>query len=113
MKRLGSGAGDHVDALRNLSQWIWGGDIDHESRLLRSRDWRDALLSNDYSALTAVSLSKAFTDRLKQSTEPARLILQVCVPDDALDMEFLKEGNKPENANSWQTVTDGAVQTAK
>lgn len=105
---LGFRSGDHVDALRNLSQWIWGGDIDHESRLLRSRDWRDALLSNDYSALTAVSLSKAFTDRLKQSTEPARIDIASLRADDALDMEFLKEGNKPENANSWQTVTDGS-----
>jgi len=105
---LGFRSGDHVDALRNLSEWIWGGAIDHETRLLRSQCWRDALLNSDYSALAGAGLSKAFTDRLKQSTEPARIDIASLRAADALDMEFLKEGNKPENANSWQTVTDGS-----
>ncbi len=105
---LGFRSGDHVEALRNLADWIWKDDQDEATRAERSQAWRGALLENDYAALATVSLTQAFVGRLKQSTEMARVEIASLKADDALDMESLKEGHKPENSNSWQTVTLGS-----
>ena len=105
---LGFRSGDHAEALRSLSNWIWGEELDHATRMARSRLWRDALLENDLSYLPDVSLSPAFIGRIKQSSEAARIDIASLTADDALEMKFLKEGNDPADPGSWQTVTDGS-----
>ena len=105
---LGFRSGDHTEALRSLSDWVWGEELDHATRIARSHLWRDALLENDLSSLADVSLSPAFIGRIKQSSEAARIDIASLRADDALEMKFLKEGNDPAKVGSWQTVTDGS-----
>jgi hypothetical protein len=105
---LGFRTGDHLEALANLSSWIWGPEIEPTLRLERLALWRDALLANDYSVLAPAKLTTAFIGRLKQATDAARIEIATCRADDSLEMDFLKEGNDPSSSDSWQSVTDGS-----
>ncbi|GEC74458.1 TrlF family AAA-like ATPase [Microbacterium maritypicum] len=105
---LGFRQGDHTDALLSIAEWVWSTEHSAETRLARSEAWRDALLSNDYAALSDAKLSPSFVGRLSQASEATRIGLASLRADDAFDMQFLKEGNDPAVDASWQTVTDGS-----
>jgi len=108
---LRSAAGFRADAFLEdvpaLARWLWKGQSDTvDERWLM---WRKAISSGDLSALQpAGQLRPTFAQKLTGLDEPIRLRLATLIPDDVVEMEFLREGANPDSANGWQSVTQGS-----
>lgn len=106
-RAFGFRAGDHVDALETIGNWLWAAEQHAADRAAHQEAWRKALIANDFSALPA-GVTTAFKDRLKAATEATRVEAASLIANDRFDMKFLRTGKKPGDADAWQTVTDGS-----
>jgi energy-coupling factor transporter ATP-binding protein EcfA2 len=106
-RAFGFRAGDHVDALETIGNWLWAAERPPADRTAHQDAWRTGLIANNFTGLPA-GITGAFKDRLKAATEAARVEAASLIADDRFDMKFLRTGKKPGDADAWQTVTDGS-----
>jgi DNA repair ATPase RecN len=96
----------HED-VRKLTLWLW--DCPEETIFNRYSIWQQALASADMSAIqTAADLRPAFSQRLEGLDESIRLKLATFMPDDVVEMEFLREDGAATNDSDWQSITRGS-----
>lgn len=108
---LRSTAGFRADAFLEdvpaLAGWLWIGPSESISE--RWLMWRNAISAGDLSALQpAGQLRPTFAQKLAGLDEAIRLRLATLVPDDVVEMEFLREGANSESVDGWQSVTQGS-----
>lgn len=101
--------GSFMDDVPQVGQWLWAEQAEPEENLRRLRAWRRALADNDFDQLRGESICRAdWWARLNRADQVVRVRLATLVADDAVDMYFLREGGKADNASDWQLVSTGS-----
>lgn len=99
-----------LDDVPSLADWLWSAP-DVATRDTRWRQWRDALVSGDFRVIAArehADLRGQWQRRLESLDEVVRLRLATAVPDDAVEMRFLRDDGRPELEADWQDITQGS-----
>lgn len=99
-----------LDDLPQLAGWLWAAD---EEEVLGQRweMWRAALATGDFAQLAGkdqAGLRPTWANRLESMDESLRLRLASEVADDIVEIAFLKDGGRVENAWDWQDITQGS-----
>lgn len=99
-----------LEDVPSLGRWLWhapSGPV----RDTRWRLWRDALIAGDLSGLASgegASLRPQWQRRLETLDEALRLRLATLVPEDSVEMRFLRDGGDPDRDVDWQDITQGS-----
>ncbi len=96
-----------LEDVPKLAEWLWADEDEDE----RWRKWRDGLIGADLGELAQLPgypVRPAWQRRLEQLDETLRLRLAAEVPDDALQMRFLRDGGDAGRDSDWQDITEGS-----
>jgi energy-coupling factor transporter ATP-binding protein EcfA2 len=99
-----------LDDVPTLADWLWSAP-DVATRDTRWRQWRDALVSGDFRVIATrehAEMRATWQRRLESLDEVVRLRLATAVPDDAVEMRFLRDDGSPEREYDWQDITQGS-----
>jgi energy-coupling factor transporter ATP-binding protein EcfA2 len=96
-----------LDDVPRLADWLWSDEGETE----RWEKWREALIVGEFRELALLSgypIRSGWQRRLEQLDETLRLRLAAEIPDDSLQMRFLKDRGDPERDADWQDITQGS-----
>jgi hypothetical protein len=99
-----------LDDVPELATWLWE-STDPATRLARWDLWRDGLCRGDLSSIAAdggIRLRASWQARLEQLDLQIRLLLAAEVPDDVVDIAFLRDGGAHADPADWQEITQGS-----
>lgn len=97
-----------IDDVHQLAKWLW---TDESQRAERWAEWRSALATGDFSAISGKDKGITRADwqkRLEKLDQAIRLRLASEVADDTVEIAFLRDGGDPTNAEDWQDITRGS-----
>jgi hypothetical protein len=97
-----------IDDVPQLANWLWA---DESQRAKRWSEWRSALATGDFSAISGKDKGITRADwqkRLEKLDQAIRLRLASEVADDTVEIAFLRDGGDPTNDEDWQDITRGS-----
>lgn len=97
-----------LDEVPALARWLWT-ETEGEEREARLQMWRDACVSGSLEALTAAArLRSSWASRLSQLDPLVRARVAAEIPEDTVNMRFLREGGDANREQDWQPLTAGS-----
>jgi energy-coupling factor transporter ATP-binding protein EcfA2 len=91
-----------------LARWLWT-EKEGEERYARLEMWRNACISGSFDALAAAAKLRAtWSSRLSQLDPLVRARVAGEVPEDTVNMRFLRDGGDASREQDWQPLTAGS-----
>lgn len=97
-----------VEDIDVIGAWLCEGA--DEQRMYRLRLWRQSLVDNDYTDLTAqISLRRDWLKKLQTMDPTVRARLGTELVEDSVRISFLKQGCSGAEESDWQDISEGSA----